>query len=136
MRGTVCLSFTVFIFLTVFSGSSFSQEVSYSARVTDRSNNEYLLHNFKRYEYDSFNCRLHDTPFKLSFSQVRSIDFVELPDTTVKGYTLANVVLVDGNTATVYLSSDSTIVGGTESNFKVELKIPLGEIKTITFIRE
>ena len=115
---------------------SFSQEALYSARVIDRAANEYVLDNFKRYEYNFFNCRLRDAPFKLSFEQIRSIDFIEEPDTTVKGYTLANVTLMDGNATAVFLSSDSVVVNGTESNFTVDLTIPLGEVKTITFVRE
>jgi len=104
--------------------------------VTDKTDSEYLLDNFRRYEYDFFNCRLRDVPFKLSFEQILSVDFIEEPDTTVKGYTLATVTLTGGNTTAVYLSSDSVVVNGTESNFAVELSIPLREIKTITFVRE
>ncbi len=115
---------------------SFSQEALYSARVIDRADNEYFLDNFKRYEYDFFNCRLRNVPFKLSFEQILSIDFVEEPDTSVKGYTMATVTLADGTATAVFLSSDSVVVNGTESNFTVELSIPLGEIKTITFVRE
>ena len=114
---------------------SFSQEALYSARVIDRTDNEYVLDNFKRYEYDFFNARLRDVPFKLSFKQILSIDFIEEPDTSVKGYTLATVTLTDGNTMAVYLSSDSVVVNGKESNFTVQLTIHLGEVKTITFVR-
>jgi hypothetical protein len=127
--------FTI-ILLSHFAHHSFAQEAFYSARVVDRTDNEYLLDNFRRYEYDFFNCRLRDVPFKLSFEKILSIDFVEEADTTVKGYTLATVTLVDGNTTAVYLSSDSVVVNGRESNFTVELTIPLGDVKTITFVRE
>lgn len=115
---------------------SFSQEALYSARVVDRADNEYVLDNFKRYKYDFFNCRLRDVRFKLRFEQILSIDFIEEPDTSVKGYTLAAVTLTDGNATAVLLSSDSVVVNGTESNFTVQLRIPLGEVKTITFVRE
>ena len=128
----ICTLFLV----TFLPGISLSQEAAYSARVTDKTDSEYLLDNFRRYEYDFFNCRLRDVPFKLSFEQILSVDFIEEPDTTVKGYTLATVTLTGGNTTAVYLSSDSVVVNGTESNFAVELSIPLREIKTITFVRE
>jgi hypothetical protein len=95
-----------------------------------------MLDRFRRYEYAFFNCRLRDAPFKLAFDQVLSIDFVEEPDASFKGYTRATVTLADGNTAAVYISSDSVVVKGTESRFAVELAIPLEEVQTIAFIRE
>jgi len=131
--------FIVIFALILFSHlpyHSFSQEALYSARVMDRAANEYVLDNFKRYKYDFFNCRLRDAPFKLSFEQIRSIDFIEEPDTTLKGYTLATVTLTDGNATAVFLSSDSVVINGTESNFTVQLTIPLEEVKTITFVRQ
>ena len=113
-----------------------SQESLFSARVTDRDGNQYLLDSFKRYEYEFFNCRMRDAPFKLSFEQIGSIDFLEEPDASLKGYTRANVTLTDGSTSAVYFSSESVFVKGTESNFAVELSIPLEELQTIAFVRE
>ena len=136
MKHRILFIIFALILLSLSPRHSFSQEALYSARVVDRTGSEYVLDNFRRYEYDFFNCRLRDVPFKLSFEQILSIDFIEEPDITVKGYTLATVTSTDGNTSAVYLSSDAVIVNGTESNYAVELTIPLGEVKTITFVRE
>ena len=136
MKHRILFVIITFILFSHIQHHTFSQDSLYSARVLDRTNNEYVLDNFKRYEYDFFNCRLRDAPFKLSFEQILSIDFIEEPDTTVKGYTLATVTLTDGNATAVFLSSDSVVVNGTESNFTVQLRIPLEEVKTITFVRQ
>ncbi len=132
----ICILSVMFAITLLYAYPVPSQESLFSARVTDRGGNQYLLDSFKRYEYDFFNCRMRDAPFKLSFEQIASIDFLEEPDASLKGYTRANVTLTDGSTSTLYFSSDSVFVNGTESNFAVKLSIPLEELLTITFVRK
>jgi hypothetical protein len=127
----------ILIFFSLFPmNNSFAENEVHTARITDTDGNEYLFDNFSRNGYTHFNCLLQDTVFKLAFSQILTITFTDTSDKQVKGYTQATVVLTTNYSSTLFIDTDTDEVGGVESNFSISLKIPLKQVRSITFIRE
>ena len=128
----ILLFFGLFCSLSVLHAEQFL----YIARITDTQGNEFLIQNINRDEFEYFNCRIRNDIFELNFSEIQSITFTGIPNETLTGYTLATVVLVNNHSANLYIRSGNNSVAGFESNFNIEIKIPIHDIQSITFIQE
>jgi hypothetical protein len=126
---------TIFFLLILLCISGlFSEELSYTATVTDTDNNTYTLKDFSVSGYKHFTCRLRNSFFKVDFNTIRSVQITETEKPEFDGYSSGTISYASGGQISLFIRTENYSIEGIEENLGIKLTIPLSEINTINII--
>ncbi len=135
--------------LLLLTFQALSQNISFSAYITDSSGNRVQLSNVISQGSQFFKCKYGDSKFNLSFEKIKTIVFEKEMESDHLYYLLANVEFVNGTNQKLLVDYkgervggfntsffQSLIISGINSTFGSNLKYELNKVKKIEFLHD